>query len=101
MITKSRHLEKRKAFQKINGSERGKKGERSESILMVSSCRAGRTGETASNSECTPSQGLFIWWKTIITKREKYTRNSNLTRGKKQNEYQLKPARLRKRKQKK
>lgn len=34
-----------KTFQKLNGSKGGKKGERSESILMVSSCRAGRTGE--------------------------------------------------------
>lgn len=32
-----------KTFQKLNGSKG--KGERSESILMVSSCRAGRTGK--------------------------------------------------------
>ena len=46
-----------KTFQKFNGSKREKKGGRSESILMASSCRAGRTGETENQTVSVPKSG--------------------------------------------
>lgn len=82
-----------KTFQKFNGSKREKKGGRSESILMASSCRAGRTGETASDRKCTQVREIVGFIHLV--------EDDHLTGGKKKNEYQLKPARLKERKQKK
>lgn len=83
-----------KTFQKFNGSKRGKKGERSESILMVSSCRVGRTGQTEHQTVSVPQVRDIVGFIHLVE-------DDHLRRGKKKNEYQLKPARLRERKQKK
>lgn len=84
---------KRKTFQKLNGSKGGKKGERSESILMVSSYRAERTREREHQTVSVPHVREIVG---LIHPVE-----DDHLRGKKKSEYQHKPARLRERKQKK